>query len=904
MDWNRIQHNWKLFRHKIEQLMLRLTEALLTGLITGSVDDNVKSRIGQQIELLGSSRTRHHALGIAVAGSDEYPAHAVHAATTVLLVEQEPATSGLIEAGLAEAQGDAFRVERVTELKDALRRLSVGGVDIVMLDLTIADSPGFEVLDQVLKAAPDTLVFVLAKAADEELARRAVQRGAYDYFLKDHVDSRWLSRTLRYVIDSKTIREALQRSEARFRAISDASPLGIFVSDTGGSCIYTNAAYQRISGLSFKQTLGTRWSMAIHPEDRQRVIDSWRTAAQRDAPFRAEFRFQRQDGSVVWTRVNSAVMHDGMMPRGHVQTVEDVTERKLTEFGLRRAEEELFQEKERAQVTLNSIGDAVLCTDTQGSVTYLNKVAETMTGWSGEEALGRPFSEVFRIINGETRERAVNPAQRALTEDTIVGLAADCVLVRRDGTEAAIEDSAAPIHDRNGNVSGAVIVFHDVSQSRAMASKMEHQAKHDFLTGLPNRAQLMERLSQAIGLARRHDKQVALMFLDLDNFKHVNDTLGHAIGDRLLQSVSERLQKNVRSTDMVCRHGGDEFVILLDEIENPQGAELVAETLITAFSDPHVIDGEELDVTLSIGISVYPDDGDSEDTLISSADTAMFHAKAGGRNIYQFYSTDMNINLTHRLAVQNRLHRALRESEFKLYYQPQINLVTGAITGAEALIRWQDPELGLIYPDQFIAIAEECRLIVTIGRWALREACRQVRSWQTAGLHIVPVTVNVSAMEFRQAGFLDSVTQILRETGLAPAMLELELTETMLMHDAESSASVLSALKNMGVRLAIDDFGTGYSSLSYLKRFPIDTLKIDQSFVRDIIKDSDGATIVAAVIGLGKNLKQRVIAEGVETSEQLAFLRDQNCEEGQGFHFCHAVPADAFRQLLETEARH
>lgn len=904
MDWHMIERNWKPLKRKLERLYSGISEALLTVLFGRPVDDTAKSRVGQQIELLGrSGRARHRALSIAINEPDEYPATLTRAPTNVLLVEQEPGVSGLIQAGLAEAQGISFHVERVTRLTDALQRLGMGGIDVIMLDLTLADGSGLEVLDQVIRAAPNAMVFVLTKAKDEELARQAVKHGAHDYFLKDHVDSRWLSRTLRYVIDGRAIREALQRSEARFRAISDASPLGIFVSDNAGSCIYTNAAYQGISGLSFKQTLGTRWSMAIHPEDRQRVIDSWRAAAQSDAPFRSEFRFQRQDGSVVWTRVNSAVMHDGVTTRGHVQTVEDVTERKLTEFGLRRAEEELFEEKEHAQVTLNSIGDAVLSTDTHGKVTYLNKIAESMTGWSSEEAIGRPFSEIFKIIDGKTREPAVNPAQRALEEDRIVGLAADCVLIRRDGSESAIEDSAAPIHDRDGNVSGAVIVFHDVSQSRAMASKMAHQAKHDFLTGLPNRAQLMERLQQAIGLAKRHEKQVGLMFLDLDNFKYVNDTLGHAIGDQLLQSVSERLQTNVRSTDMVCRHGGDEFVILLDEIDNPQGAELVAESLITAFSEPHIIDGQDLDVTLSIGISVYPEDGDNEDTLISSADTAMFHAKAGGRNIYQFYSTDMNINLTHRIAVQTRLHRALRESEFKLYYQPQINLVSGAITGAEALIRWQDPDLGLVYPDQFVAIAEECRLIVTIGRWALREACRQVRAWQVAGLHVVPVTVNVSAVEFRQTGFLEGVTQILRETGLAPGLLELELTETMLMHDAESSASVLTALKALGVRLAIDDFGTGYSSLSYLKRFPIDTLKIDQSFVRDIVKDSDGATIVSAVIGLGKNLKQRVIAEGVETTEQLVFLRNQKCEEGQGFHFCHAIPAEAFMQLLETEAR-
>jgi diguanylate cyclase (GGDEF)-like protein/PAS domain S-box-containing protein len=567
---------------------------------------------------------------------------------------------------------------------------------------------------------------------------------------------------------------------------------------------------------------------------------------------------------------------------------------------LRKAEEELFEEKERAQVTLNSIGDAILSTNITGNVTYLNLVAETMTGWSSEEAIGRPIEEVFRIIDGKTRQTAANPVQRALNEDRTVGLAADCVLIRRDGTESAIEDSAAPIHDRNSNVSGAVIVFHDVSLSLAMASKMAHQATHDILTGLPNRARLTERLSQAIGLARRHGKHVALLFLDLDDFKSINDSLGHSVGDRLLQSVAERMLASVRSTDMVCRQGGDEFVILLDEIEQPGGADLVAATLIAAFAAPHVIDGQEIYVTLSLGISVYPGDGDNVETLMKSADTAMFHAKADGGNTYQFFSTDMNIQVTHRLAVRGRLYRALKEREFLLYYQPQINLASGAMTGTEALIRWQDPKLGLVYPGHFVEIAEKYGLIVPIGRWALREACRQTRAWQDSGLCVVPVSVNISAVEFRNNGFIEGVAQILQETGLAPGLLELELTETVLMHDAESSATVLNALKAIGVRLAIDDFGTGYSSLSYLKRFPIDTLKIDQSFVRDIVNDADGATIVAAVIGLGKNLRQRVIAEGVETLEQLVFLRNQQCEEGQGFYFSHAVPAAAFRLLLET----
>jgi diguanylate cyclase (GGDEF)-like protein/PAS domain S-box-containing protein len=819
--------------------------------------------------------------------------------TTVLLVEDDPADARLIQAALAGTGDSPFRVEWVTRLSDALERLGRQGFEVVLLDLTLPDGQGLEAFDQVFQAAPDSLILVLSGLTDEETARQAVERGAHDYFAKGHVDAHWLPRALRYVIEGKAARRALQSSEARFRAMSDSSPLGIFVSAADGSCVYTNAAYHTISGLTFEQTLGTNWSMAIHPEDRKRVLAEWHVAARGQAPFQTEFRFLQGDESIVWTRVNSAAMLDGRKSFGLVQTVEDITERKTAEFLLRAAEEALFEEKERAEVTLNSIGDAVMTTDLVGSVTYLNLVAEAMTGWSHAEALGRPISEVVNILDGTTRLPAANPMLRAIAEDRTVGLAMDCVLVRRDGSETAIEDSAAPIHNRDGQVAGAVIVFHDVSQSRAMALEMAHLAQHDFLTGLPNRLLLKERTSHAIGLSKRHHKKVGLLFLDLDNFKHINDSLGHAVGDQLLQSVANRLVECVRATDTVCRQGGDEFVILLDEIGQPQDAAHVAEALRAALDIPHLIGGHELHVSPSIGISIYPDDGSDADTLMQNADTAMYHAKASGRNNYQFFRADMNTRAVHRLFVAGSLRRALKEGEFLLHYQPKIDLASGAITGVEALIRWQDPDLGLVHPAQFVPIAEENGLIVPVGRWVLREACRQVQAWLDSGLRAVPVSVNISAVEFRHEGFVDGVALILQETGLAPHYLELELTETILMQDVESSASMLHALKAMGVQLAIDDFGTGYSSLSYLKRFPIDTLKIDQSFVRDIVTNADDATIVAAVIGMGRNLKQRVIAEGVETLEQLAFLQARHCDEGQGFHFSHPVSAADFAQLLD-----
>jgi diguanylate cyclase (GGDEF)-like protein/PAS domain S-box-containing protein len=811
----------------------------------------------------------------------------------VLLIEANSSDADLIQQAMVGTTDRHFRVKWVTKLASAFEQLGSNKFAVVLLDLALPDAQGVDVFGKVLQAAPNALILIVSSASDVEAARVAVQHGAHDYLIKGHVDSHWLPRVLRYLIDRKLVQDALQTSEARFRAMSDASPLGIFVSDESGNCVYTNAAYQKISGLSFEQTLGTNWITAIHPDERQRVLGEWLAAVRDSTTFHAEFRFLRNDGSVVWTRDNSAAIGDGMQRHGRIKTVEDITERKL-------AEDALFEEKERAQVTLNSIGDAVLTTDLLGNITYLNLVAETMTGWSSEEALGRPLAEVFKIIDGNNREPAINPALRAIKENMTVGLAADCVLIRRDGFESSIEDSAAPIHNRDGQVAGAVLVFHDVSKSRAMALKMAHFAKHDFLTDLPNRVLLTERLTQAIGLAHRHGKQLALLFLDLDDFKHINDSIGHMIGDQLLQSVANRLTMCVRNTDTVCRQGGDEFVILLAEIDQPQHAASVAEKLLVALAVPHRIGGHELHVTSSIGISIYPDDGIGADDVIQNADTAMYYAKTSGRNNYKFYTAEMNARAVQRLFIESSLRHAMARGEFVLHYQPQVDLVSGAMTGAEALIRWQDPDRGLIYPEQFVSIAEDCGLIVPIGRSVLREACMQVRKWLDAGLPAVPVAVNISAVEFRHKNFLEGVGQILKDTGIAPCYLELELTESVLMEDAESSVARLAALKNLGVQLAIDDFGTGYSSLNYLKRFPIDILKIDQSFVRDVATNSNDAAIVNAVIGMGKGLKQRVIAEGVETPGQLAFLRMQLCDTGQGYLFSHPLPVAAFENLLVT----
>jgi diguanylate cyclase (GGDEF)-like protein/PAS domain S-box-containing protein len=545
----------------------------------------------------------------------------------------------------------------------------------------------------------------------------------------------------------------------------------------------------------------------------------------------------------------------------------------------------LFAEKERAEITLNSIGDAVMATDESCAVSYLNAVAEKLTGWPLTEAAGRPVGEVFRIVDAGTRELVLNPMALAMRENKTVGLTPNCLLIRRDGRESAIEDSAAPIHDRRGKVTGAVMVFHDVSTVRAQSMRLLHLAQHDSLTDLPNRILFNDRLTQAMAMVHRHGRKLALLYLDIDRFKHVNDSSGHAAGDRLLQSISVRLRGCVRGSDTVSRQGGDEFVILLCELTHAQDAAVAAEKMLGVLSEPHRIDELELYVSASIGIATYPEDGTTIEDLLKNADTAMYRAKDCGRNNYQFFKAEMHLDALERQNLERDLRHALERREFVLHYQPRVNLGTRAITGVEALIRWRHPKRRLIQPSRFISIAEETGLIVPIGHWVLREACRQAKAWQLDGLAPTRVAVNISAVELRAKDFVGGVRSILAETGLAARYLELEITETFLMQDVASTGLVLRQLKEMGIQLALDDFGTGYSSLSYLKRFPIDTLKIDHSFVQDLTTDTGDASIVSAVVNMGKSLNMRVVAEGVETHEQCTFLKEQHCPEAQGFYF-------------------
>jgi len=667
-----------------------------------------------------------------------------------------------LKRALGRASDGPFAVETLPTLALALARIRRGGIDAILMDMTLPDSAGLPCFDQVHAAARHTPIMMLCGEEEESAAREAVQRGAQG----------WLSR-------------------------------GYF----GNSLV---------------------------PQSLRNVIERMKV------------------------------------------------------------EQNAYLALARAQITLDSIGDGVISVDMHGHVDYLNIAAEEMTGWARCDANGRPIGQVLAIVDAANGEPVVNPVDAVLENGHGQSLTGEVILVDRHGVRKTIEDSAAPIFDWNGRLVGAVLVFRDISATVALTSAMRHLAQHDFLTRLPNRVLLSDRIDQAIAMARRSKASPALLFLDLDKFKHINDSLGHDTGDRLLQAVAGRLLDCVRASDTVSRHGGDEFVILLADERRPQDAALAAEKILIALSRPFLIEGRQLHTSTSIGISVFPADGTDAGALIKHADTAMYHAKERGRNNYQFFGQDMHARAVERQLIESNLRLALERHEFTLHYQPKLDLASCKITGVEALLRWKHPQWGMTLPERFIRIAEECGLIVPIGRWILGEACAQSVRWRNSGLAPVSIAINVSALEFRHRDFFDHAMTVFKSSGVAPASLQLELTESVLMRDVAASAELLTKFKAIGVQIAVDDFGTGYSSLSYLNQFPIDLLKIDQSFVKAIDGTQDGnGAIVSAVIGMGKSLNQRVIAEGIENATQLDFLKLHGCNEGQGYFF--SEPLDAAR---------
>jgi diguanylate cyclase (GGDEF)-like protein/PAS domain S-box-containing protein len=476
--------------------------------------------------------------------------------------------------------------------------------------------------------------------------------------------------------------------------------------------------------------------------------------------------------------------------------------------------------------------------------------------------------------------------------------------VRPDGAPRFVSLSGRPLFDAHGNFTGYRGVGKDITAAKAAEERIQYLAYHDGLTSLPNRSMFSQLLNHGISRAHRYNKKMAVLFIDLDRFKNINDTLGHEAGDLLLQQVGTRLKDSLRQSDTVARLGGDEFVVLLEEVGERQVVATIAHKLLSSIIKPFNMLGQEFRVTASIGISTYPDDGQDEQTLMKNADIAMYRAKEEGKNNFQFHSEQMDTHSFERLALESSLRRALERNEFELHYQAKMDLRTGQMTGMEALVRWAHPDLGMVSPAQFIPLAEETGLIVPIGKWVLRTACLQNKAWQDEGLPPLSVAVNLSARQFTDENLLPDIAAILNESGMDPGFLELEITESMVMHRVDKAVQILTELKKIGIRLAIDDFGTGYSSLSNLKRFPIDTIKVDRSFIRDIPGDAEDKALTKAIIAMGQTLSLTVTAEGVETQEQVDFLRQHSCNEFQGYYFNKPVPAEHFAQLMRTQMPH
>ena len=565
---------------------------------------------------------------------------------------------------------------------------------------------------------------------------------------------------------------------------------------------------------------------------------------------------------------------------------EDIAARMRNEKSLRLRERII-------EVSANAI---ILCSaDAPGYVIeYVNPAFERITGYAADEVIGQRLEDLQGPEQGRQDMHEITAALREQREGKAI-----VRNFRKDGSTYWSELFVAPVRDDgDGPVSHFVVAQYDISTVMRFEQELEFQARHDILTGLANRALLRERLEQAMAVTRRSGQPLWVVFIDLDRFKFVNDTLGHDAGDLVLKSVAERLRDATREVDTVARLGGDEFVLLLPQHGNGEPGAAILQRIQDAVAQPLQLGEYEFFLSCCMGVAVYPDDGQNADTLIKHADIAMYRAKEQGRGHWQFYASGMNAGTLEQLGLESELRHALERGQFHLEYQPQLDLASGAVVGMEALLRWQHPQLGRIPPASFIGLAEEMGLITPIGDWVLRTACAQTRAWQLAGHGPLRLAVNLSARQFKQRNLLHAVAQALAETGLDAAHLELELTESMVMHNVEQATAIMANLKALGVQLSIDDFGTGYSSLAYLRHFPIDVLKIDKTFVSDITHSDDDAAIVRTIISLAHSLRLKVIAEGVETDQQLAFLRQHGCDQMQGYLFSRPLTAPAFEELL------
>jgi diguanylate cyclase (GGDEF)-like protein/PAS domain S-box-containing protein len=759
----------------------------------------------------------------------------------------------------------------IRRLRGEMQRLSFGAGD-------------FETRLQRMTRPVRETVGVRSDTSDDEIA---VLARSFDRLL-EYVRNYLRERTEALANVRRLNRELEQRVEERAAELDRIVRLSrdlLCILSPGGRLKSVNPAFTEILGYSEQELLSRPFLEFVHPDDVQRTQAEF-FLNQQDRDYEIidfENRWRRSDGSyryLQWRVVASEDLLYGV--------ARDVTEQK-------RLERKLHQ----AAAVFENTTESVVVTDPNANVLAVNRAFTEITGYQPHEVLGN----TPRLWRSQRHDAAYYQAMWASVLET-GEWRGEIWNRRKNGDVFPALLTINSVRDEAGGVVNYIAIMTDISALKSTQERFEHLAHHDPLTDLPNRLLFNARLEHALERARREKQRVAVMFIDLDDFKSVNDILGHPVGDELLQEAAQRLSDQLRKQDTVARLAGDEFGVILEELEYAEDAVQVAKKLLTAFDVPVRVGTHELHVTISVGISIFPGDGENATALVKNADAAMFRSKREGRNRCSLYTPELTTSVAERIQIENDLRKAVKREEFVLYYQPQYETASGALMGAEALVRWNHAEQGLILPDQFIPVAEESGLIAVLGEQVLRMACVQLQEWRAMGFDVKHVGVNVAGKQILQAeGLVATVERVLADTGLPPEMLELEILESFIMEQADQSIATLQQLRDLGVSLAIDDFGTGHSSLSYLKMFPIDRLKIDRSFISDIPSDPNDVAITRAILEMARNLELRVVAEGVETDAQLDFLRREGCDEVQGYYFNRPLPADKFLGLLQDERR-
>ncbi|HEX2770624.1 MAG TPA: EAL domain-containing protein [Geobacteraceae bacterium] len=749
--------------------------------------------------------------------------------------------------------------------------------DLILLDLIMPGKDGFETCQEIrsIEAGRYTPILMVTGLGDTASINRAFEAGATDFITKP-VNPDLLGHRLRYMLRASLNMKQLAESEARLANAQRIAHLGNWEWDPLSGTLWGSEETFRILGMEKSTSVANFESFlsAVYPPDREIAVAAMTNACENGSSCGFECRIMTADAVQRIVSMHGQVSEPAQGKiRRLVGTLQDITE-------MKQVEERLVMLKE----AVDRLPIGITISDVNDRIIYANPAEAEMHGYSLEELIDRDVSQ-FADLNLDKPHlpEKINNFGVWRRED---------LNIRKNGAEFPVQLSSIAVRNAEERYLGMVTLCEDITGRKKTEQRIQHLAYCDSLTGLPNRAAFHESLQHALALARREERQVGLLFLDLDNFKDVNDIHGHDFGDRLLGEVAGRLSAAMRESDTLARLGGDEFVVILAALNGQESAAVAAQRLLTLFYRPFTLECREVYSSATIGISLYPDDGLDVETLFKRADTAMYHAKTEGKAKYRFFSAEMNERIMRRVALENCLRQGMDKGEFYLQYQPQWDLKSTRMLGVEALLRWQSAELGPLMPNEFIPMAENSGQIIGLGEWAMRSACIQAREWELAGYRDFRMGVNISGLQFRQPDFLEMVGKIIRETGIAPGALDLEFTESVVMDHADKNTDILRSLKEMGVHLSIDDFGTGYSSLSYLKHFPIDRIKIDRSFVADVNQSNDGAAIVEAIISMAHSLNLKVVAEGVENSNQLRFLETRHCDEVQGFHLAMPMSAD------------